>query len=54
MRRKASQLKRMRTQVEAAAALPIDLILLYFRNEGLRPRAKRLGIPVHLVSSFSE
>lgn len=40
--------------IDAAASLPIDYILVFSKHEGLRERAKRLGIPVLPASYFSE
>lgn len=39
--------------IDAAVALPIDYILVFSKNPGLRERAKSLGIPVFPVSNFS-
>jgi hypothetical protein len=40
--------------IDAGAALPIDYILVFSKNTGLRTRAMELGIPMFLVSQFSE
>lgn len=40
--------------IDAAEPLPIDFILVFSKNEGLRDSAKKLGIPVFRVSQFSE
>lgn len=40
--------------IDAKAALPIDYILAFSKNKGLRARARELGIPVFSVSHFSE
>lgn len=41
-------------RIEARAQLPVDFILVFSKTEGLRERAKALGIPVFPVSHFSE
>jgi KDO2-lipid IV(A) lauroyltransferase len=40
--------------IDAAAPLPIDYILVFSKNEGLREKAEELGISVFRVSSFLE
>jgi Kdo2-lipid IVA lauroyltransferase/acyltransferase len=41
-------------RIEASSLLPVDFILVFSKAEGLRERAKALGIPLLQVSRFSE